>query len=60
MHFNLSHSGFAVRSSLLIVQYRKYGYFNKFRGFLLYLFLLYMMNAVYLVLLPFASRHNPR
>lgn len=43
----------------LIVQYRKYGYFNKFRGFLLYLFLLYMMNAVYLVLLPLpASRHN--
>ncbi|MEK4115410.1 VanZ family protein [Paenibacillus sp. FSL W8-0919] len=43
----------------LIVQYRKYGYFNKFRGFLLYLFLLYLLNAVYLVLLPLpASRHN--
>ncbi|MEK3732658.1 MULTISPECIES: VanZ family protein [Paenibacillus] len=43
----------------LVVQYRKYGYFNKFRGFLLYLFLLYLMNAVYLVLLPLpASRHN--
>ena len=44
---------------ILVLQYRKHGYFNKFRGVLLYLFLLYMMNAVYLVLLPLpASRHN--
>lgn len=43
----------------LIVQYRKYGYINKLRSFLLYLFLLYMLNAVFLVLLPFPeSRHN--
>ncbi|MFH0070803.1 VanZ family protein, partial [Peribacillus sp. NPDC056705] len=43
----------------LVVQYRRHGYFNKFRGFLLYLFLLYLMNAVFLVLLPLpATRHN--
>lgn len=43
----------------LIVQYRRHGYVNKWRGFLLYLFLLYLMNAVYLILLPMPeSRHN--
>ncbi|WP_054954739.1 VanZ family protein [Paenibacillus dakarensis] len=44
---------------ILILQYRKYGYFSKVRGLLLYLFLLYLMNALYLVILPLpASRHN--
>ncbi|UNK21156.1 VanZ family protein [Paenibacillus sp. N3/727] len=44
---------------ILVLQYRKHGYFNKFRGVLLYLFLLYLMNALYLVILPMpASRHN--
>ncbi|MFK7691478.1 VanZ family protein [Paenibacillus sp. HJGM_3] len=43
----------------LIVQYRRHGYVNKLRGLLLYLFLLYLLNAVYLIILPFpASRHN--
>ncbi|MNS55420.1 VanZ like family protein [compost metagenome] len=43
----------------LIVQYRRHGYINKVRAFMLYLFLLYLMNAFYLILLPFpASRHN--
>ncbi|AWB43731.1 teicoplanin resistance protein VanZ [Paenibacillus sp. CAA11] len=43
----------------LIVQYRKYGYVNKFRAFILYLMLLYLMNVYYLVMLPLpASRHN--
>lgn len=43
----------------LIVQYRKYGYINKVRAFVLYLFLLYLMNALYLVILPLpSSRHN--
>ncbi|MBD2845545.1 VanZ family protein [Paenibacillus sp. IB182496] len=43
----------------LIVQYRRHGYVNKLRGVLLYLFLLYMMNAFFLVLLPLPpSRHN--
>lgn len=44
---------------ILVMQYRKHGYFNKIRGILLYLFLLYLMNALYLVILPMpASRHN--
>ncbi|WP_020618217.1 VanZ family protein [Paenibacillus daejeonensis] len=43
----------------LIVQYRRHGYINKWRGFLLYLFLLYLMNAFFLVLLPMPpTRHN--
>ncbi|MFS0724998.1 VanZ family protein [Paenibacillus sp. 1P07SE] len=43
----------------LIIQYRRHGYVNKWRGFLLYLFLLYLMNAIYLVLLPMPpTRHN--
>ncbi|MWV43156.1 VanZ family protein [Paenibacillus sp. HJL G12] len=43
----------------LIFQYRKYGYVNKVRAFVLYLFLLYLMNAFFLVILPLpASRHN--
>lgn len=43
----------------LIVQYRRHGYINKFRALVLYLLLLYLMNAFYLVMLPFpASRHN--
>ncbi|UVI29288.1 VanZ family protein [Paenibacillus spongiae] len=43
----------------LIVQYRKHGYINKYRAILLYLFLLYMMNAFYLVILPLpATIHN--
>jgi|GEM_PF-377559 len=43
----------------LVVQYRRHGYINKVRAFVLYLFLLYLMNAVFLVMLPFPStRHN--
>ncbi|RCX15393.1 glycopeptide antibiotics resistance protein [Fontibacillus phaseoli] len=43
----------------LVVQYRRHGYINKYRAFVLYLFLLYLMNAVFLVMLPFpATRHN--
>ncbi|MCZ8520465.1 MULTISPECIES: VanZ family protein [Paenibacillus] len=43
----------------LIVQYRRYGYINKIRSFLLYLMLLYLMNAFFLVLLPLpATRDN--
>jgi glycopeptide antibiotics resistance protein len=43
----------------LIVQYRRHGYINKLRASLLYLFLLYLMNALYLVILPLPqSRHN--
>ncbi|MGZ7440501.1 VanZ family protein [Paenibacillus sp. TH7-28] len=44
----------------LVVQYRRHGYINKVRAFVLYLFLLYLMNAVFLIMLPFpATRHNP-
>lgn len=43
----------------LVVQYRRHGYVNKMRAFVLYLFLLYLMNALFLVMLPLpASRHN--
>ncbi|WP_028560221.1 VanZ family protein [Paenibacillus pinihumi] len=43
----------------LIVQYRRHGYINKLRAWMLYLFLLYLMNALYLVILPLPStRHN--
>lgn len=44
----------------LIVQYRKYGYIHKVRAITLYLLLLYLMNAFFLVILPLpSSRHNP-
>lgn len=43
----------------LIVQYRRYGYINKVRALVLYLLLLYLLNALFLVLLPMPdSRHN--
>ena len=43
----------------LIVQYRKHGYIHKLRALILYLLLLYLMNAFYLVVLPMPdSRHN--
>ncbi|RXZ84878.1 VanZ family protein [Paenibacillaceae bacterium] len=43
----------------LIMQYRRHGYVNWLRSFLLYLFLLYLINALFLVILPLpTSRHN--
>lgn len=43
----------------LVVQYRRYGYVHKLRAFILYLLLLYVLNAVYLILLPLPSSiHN--
>lgn len=36
----------------LIIQYRMYGYVNKFRGFVVYSALLYLITAYYLVILP--------
>ncbi|MEK4852558.1 VanZ family protein [Paenibacillus sp. FSL H7-0756] len=43
----------------LIVQYRRHGYINKIRAMVLYLLLLYLLNAFFLVLLPLPdSRHN--
>ncbi|WP_315116513.1 VanZ family protein [uncultured Clostridium sp.] len=35
-----------------IYQYKKYGYINKFRIFILYSFLLYLITSYYLVILP--------
>jgi len=43
----------------LVVQYRRHGYIHKYRALILYLLLLYLMNAVYLIVLPFPSTvHN--
>jgi len=43
----------------LIVQYRRHGYIHKYRALILYLFLLYLMNAFYLIILPLPeSIHN--
>ncbi|OKP91820.1 teicoplanin resistance protein VanZ [Paenibacillus helianthi] len=43
----------------LVVQYRRYGYINKIRALVLYLLLLYLLNAFYLIMLPMpSSRHN--
>lgn len=36
----------------LIYQYRKHGYINKFRSLILYSFLLYLLAAYYLIILP--------
>ncbi|TYP76431.1 VanZ family protein [Paenibacillus methanolicus] len=36
----------------LLTQYRRHGYIHKYRALMLYLLLLYLMNAVYLILLP--------
>lgn len=43
----------------LIVQYRRHGYIHKIRAVMLYLLLLYLMNALFLVILPLpATIHN--
>jgi len=43
----------------LVVQYRRHGYIHKYRALVLYLLLLYLMNAFYLIILPLPdSIHN--
>ncbi|CAM3932012.1 VanZ family protein [Cohnella lubricantis] len=43
----------------LIVQYRRHGYLHKYRALVLYLLLLYLMNAYCLIILPMPpSVHN--
>lgn len=43
----------------LIVQYRRHGYIHKYRALVLYLLLLYLMNAYCLIILPLPpSVHN--
>ncbi|MFD3158112.1 VanZ family protein [Haloimpatiens sp. FM7330] len=44
----------------VIYQYRKHGYINKFRVFILYSFLLYLLAAYYLVILPLPKTHDVR
>jgi len=56
--FAFPFAAFLFTLPFLIVQYRKYGYINKFRSFLLYLFLLYLMNAYFLVILPLPATRN--
>jgi glycopeptide antibiotics resistance protein/uncharacterized RDD family membrane protein YckC len=52
-------AAFLFTLPFLLVQYRSHGYVHKYRALLLYLFLLYVMNAVYLILLPLPSSvHN--
>jgi glycopeptide antibiotics resistance protein len=42
----------------LIVQYRKYGYINKIRVLVIYSLLLYLLTALYLVILPLPATRN--
>ncbi len=42
----------------LIHQYRKYRYINKFRAFILYSFLLFLMVSYYLVILPLPNTYD--
>ncbi len=50
---------FVFTLPFLIVQYRKYGYVNKIRVIVLYSFLLYLLCALYLVILPLPdTRHT--
>ncbi|SFA92349.1 Glycopeptide antibiotics resistance protein [Cohnella sp. OV330] len=43
----------------LVVQYRRHGYVHKIRALILYLLLLYLLNAVFIILLPLPpSIHN--
>lgn len=37
----------------IVYQYRKYNYYNKFRAFILYTFILFLMCAYFLIILPF-------
>lgn len=41
-----------------VYQYKKYGYINKFRVFILYSFLLYLIAAYYLVILPLPNTRD--
>jgi glycopeptide antibiotics resistance protein len=57
MMFPIAAALFAV--PFMIVQYRRHGYIHKVRAVVLYLLLLYLMNALFLILLPLpASVHN--
>ncbi|KEK23795.1 VanZ family protein [Bacillus gaemokensis] len=42
----------------LIFNYRKYGYLNKWRSFILYSLFLYLLNAYFLVILPLPQTYD--
>ncbi|GAA3403537.1 VanZ family protein [Paenibacillus hodogayensis] len=42
----------------LVIQYRKYGYLNKIRVLVIYSLLLYLLTALYLVILPLPATRN--
>lgn len=51
---------FLITIPFLIYQYRKYGYVNKLRAFVLYSFLLYLIVAYYLIILPLPENRDVR
>lgn len=51
-------AAFVITLPFLIVQYRKYGYLHKFRAVIIYSLLLYLMTALYLVILPLPATRN--
>ncbi|SMG27829.1 VanZ family protein [Paenibacillus aquistagni] len=56
--FTFPIAAFFLTLPFLIIQYRKYGYVNKYRAFILYSLLLYAMSAYYLVILPLPANVN--
>lgn len=51
---------FLITIPFAIFQYRKYGYINKLRTVILYSFLLYLMTAYYLVIMPLPKSRDVR
>lgn len=51
---------FLVTFPFAIYQYRKYGYINKLRVFILYSFLLFLITAYFLVILPLPKNRDIR
>ncbi|MBU3107905.1 VanZ family protein [Clostridium gasigenes] len=49
-----------ITTPFALYQYRKYGYINKFRNVILYSFLLYLMCAYYLIILPLPATTDVR
>ncbi|MBU3127945.1 VanZ family protein [Clostridium tagluense] len=49
---------FILTVPFLVHQYKKYRYINKFRAFVLYSFLLFLMVSYYLVILPLPNTHD--
>ncbi|MEG0328692.1 MAG: VanZ family protein [Erysipelothrix sp.] len=47
---------FAILIPFMIYQYRRYGSVSKFRSFIIYTFIFYLMSAFFLVILPLPDR----